>query len=246
MLKIVIVDDEPGARESLANFLNIYCSEVKILAKCATIKEAKEAIQTLSPDLVLLDIRLKKGTGFDLLSSLDLIDFHLIFTTAYDEYAIKAFKFNAIDYLLKPIDVEELEIAINKVKRLNKTSSDDITKLLDQIKHFDRDDPSITISTEQSYEFIPISKIIRLEASGSYTNIISKAGKTVLSSKILKDFEALLNEYKFFRVHHSHIINVAEMERFIKSEGGIIVMKNGDQVPVSRRKKEAFLERFVK
>ena len=246
MLKIIIVDDELAARDSLENFLNMYCNDVKILAKSANLVQAKKDIESLNPDLVLLDIRLKKGTGFDLLESIEHIDFQVIFTTAYDEYAIKAFKFNAIDYLLKPIDVEELEKAIDKAKdRIKQNSAHELSGLLQQLKTFDHSKPSLTISTEQSYEFLPIEQIIRLEANGSYTLIITPK-KNILSSKILKDFESLLIDYKFYRVHHSHIINVNQMARFIKTEGGMIEMNNGDLIPVSRRKKEAFLELFVR
>lgn len=243
MISTLIIDDEKRARESLRNLLERYCPAVKIVGEAKGVKDGVDAINRLQPELVFLDIQMDDGTGFDLLEQADQTDFRLIFTTAFDDYAIKAFRFNAIDYLLKPLDVEELIRSVEQVRQsieqagVSGMSSEQLRHLL----QFNERAPTITVSTDEVLEFVEVSRILRLESSGAYTNFVLTDGAKLLTSKNLKQYEALLLPHAFYRVHHSHLINMRELARYVKTEGGYLVMKNGDQVPLSRRRKEAFL-----
>ena len=244
MLRTVIVDDEINSSESLNTLLTKYCSGVEVVAIANGVEDGLHTIRQFNPDLVMLDIQMQDGTGFDLLKRIENPEFQLIFTTAFDEYAIKAFKFSAIDYLLKPIELEELEAAVERAKalqssRMEKGSHEPLIK---NLLAYDRSNPRITISTEQALEILPVKDIVRLESDGNYTHFHLIDDRKIVASKHLKHYDEMMIGQNFMRVHKSHIINLNYVTRYIKSEGGSIQMANGHEVPLSRRRKDLFLE----
>ncbi len=243
MLRIIIVEDELHSRESLRNLVNDYCEDVEVVAVAESVEEGLEKIINHKPDLLFLDIEMQTGTGFDLLEQSKNFSFEVIFTTAFEHYALKAIKFSAIDYLLKPIDVEELQAAVVKVQKKKDTLTQNkkLINLLSNIQNKDSKQHKITLATSEGLEFINVTDIIFCEANGSYTNFHLKQEKNLIVSKHLKEYENLLNEYNFLRVHQSYLINLAEVEKFVKSNGGYIIMKGGEQVSISHKKKEEFV-----
>ncbi|MCR9181690.1 MAG: LytTR family DNA-binding domain-containing protein [Flavobacteriaceae bacterium] len=238
----VIVDDEKHSRETLKNLLENFCKGVEIVALAANIQEALELIPASNPDVVFLDIELQTGTGFDILTQLPEINFEVVFTTAFDQYAIKAVKFSSLDYLLKPIDLEELQEAVEKVK-IAKNKGDYNKQLKTLLQNINQ--PSLTkicLATSEGFEFINTADILYCEAGGSYTTFILNSNKKLLVSKHLKEYEGLLIENHFMRVHNSYLINLKEVKKYVKADGGYIVMNNDEIVSISRGKKESFLE----
>lgn len=240
-LKAIIVDDENHSRETLKNLLEEFCSDVEVLASISTVRDAVKEIPLLKPDLVFLDIELQSGTGFDILAQLGEINFEVVFTTAFDQYAVKAIKFSSLDYLLKPIDLEELQSAVEKARKIkNKESyNEQLVSLLKNIRQ--PKSSRICLATFEGMEFINIDDISHCEASGSYTSFKLVNGQKLLVSKHLKEYENLLGEHHFLRVHNSFLINLKEVKKYFKSDGGYIVMNNDDTVSISRGKKEIFM-----
>ncbi|TDH28589.1 response regulator transcription factor [Segetibacter sp. 3557_3] len=243
VLKAVIVDDETRSREFLRTLVEEFCTDVKVAGLAANVPEAVALINTHKPDVVFLDIELQTGTGFDVLQHFIDPQFQVIFTTAYDHYAIRAIKFSAIDYLLKPIDIEELQLAIEKAKSRveNNSSKQTIDRLLQNIRKPANSDFSITLATSEGLEFVPIQNIIRLEASGPYTHFFLKEGRKIMVSKNLKEYETMLGDHNFFRVHNSHIINLKEVKRMIKTDGGYAVMNDESTIAISPKKRDEFM-----
>lgn len=243
ILKAVIVDDEIRSREFLKSLVEEFCPDVKVAALASSVEEAVNIIRTQKPDLVFLDIELQTGTGFDVLLQFNEPGFHVVFTTAYDHYAIKAIKFSAVDYLLKPIDVEELQMAVERAMEIVKknTGGQTINTLLQNLRKPATTDYSITLATSEGLEFVPLQNIIRLEASGPYTYFFLKEGKKIMVSKNLKEYETILGEYNFFRVHNSHIINIKEVKRLVKTDGGYAVMNDDSMIAISPKKKDEFM-----
>jgi two-component system LytT family response regulator len=240
----IIVDDEERSRSTLRNLLNKYCKEIEILAEAGNIEEAVSLIDTHKPELLILDIRLKEGTSFEILRRLSHADYYVIFCTAYDEYAIKAFKFSAIDYLLKPIDLEELIAAISKVKKIIHRSAQTSSELINQLLTFNLNDPNITVPTANSLEFVRIRQIQWLRSEGAYTEIHLRDNNKILSSKNLGYFENILRDSGFFRTHHSHMVNLNAVKRYVKKDGGYIELHNKTIIPISRRKKDMFMQQY--
>lgn len=242
MLKVIIIEDEPHGRETLKNLLTDYCEDISILEMCATVHEGIEAIQTHHPDLVFLDIELHTGNGFEILEKVERHDFEVIFTTAFENYAIKAIRFSALDYLLKPIDIAELQEAVQKA-RDRRRGMDTNRNLINLIRNMNSlQHKTITLSTSEGLEFVDVNDIIKLEASGSYTYFHLKNNRKMLVSKNLKEYETLLSDSHFYRIHHSCVINLNEVEKYVKMEGGYIVMKDGSQASVSQKRKDKFIE----
>lgn len=240
MIDTVIIDDEQAAQITLMKFLQMHCPNVNIVGTADGVEEGLKLLKNKSIDLVFLDIKMNDGTGFDLLKRLPSIDFNLVFTTAYDEYALKAFKHSAIDYLLKPIDPLELIDAVAKVTPSNTDSSaqrvDSMLELY-QDKKFDK----IAIPSVDEFHFVRISDIVRCEASSNYTIIYLVTGKRIVAPKTLKEFEELLTSDGFFRVHQSHLINLSHIQKFLKTKNKLR-MSDASEVEVSRRKKTLFME----
>ena len=242
MVRSIIVDDELKSRESLKILLEDFCENVEVLALCQNVAEGIEAVSKHKPDVVFLDIQMQRETGFDLLSKIKSIDFEVIFTTAYSEYAIKAFKFSAIDYLLKPIDIEELKKALHKVeKKLNGSISDRLEQLIQNLKPSSAQNYKLALPTADGLIFIKIDDILYCEASSNYTYIFSSDGKKYLVSRTLKEYEDMLSEHNFFRIHNSYLINLGSVKKYVRGEGGYVVMNNDVSLDVSKRKKDSFL-----
>jgi two-component system LytT family response regulator len=240
MIDTVIIDDEQGAQITLMKFLQMHCPDVNVVGTADGVEEGLKLIASKKVDLVFLDIKMNDGTGFDLLKRLPKINFNLVFTTAYDEYALKAFKYSAIDYLLKPIDPLELIDAVGKVQQSsNKNSAKSVDSMFELYKEnkFDK----IAIPSVDEFHFVRISEIIRCEASSNYTIIYLGTGKKIVAPKTLKEFEELLAPEGFFRVHQSHLINLSHIQQFMKTKNKIR-MGDGSEVEVSRRKKTLFME----
>ncbi|UII23993.1 LytR/AlgR family response regulator transcription factor [Fulvivirga ligni] len=242
MLKTIIVEDEPHGRETLKNLLTEYCEDVTIAALCGTVVEGIEAIDKEQPDLVFLDIELHTGNGFEVLEQVKKLNFEVVFTTAYEDYAIKAIKFSALDYLLKPIDISELKEAVEKTRERRKEMdyNKNLHNLVSNIKGFEQ--KRISLSTMEGVEFIKTEDIIRLEANGSYTNFFLVGGRKLVVSKNLKEYENLLSDHDFYRTHYSTLINLRQVDRYLKQDGGCVVLKDGSQAPVSQKRKELFFE----
>lgn len=243
MISAVIIDDEAKGRLALREKLLSYCPQIKVIAEAANGQEALMLIQHHKPQLIFLDIEMPKMNGFEMLNELPEKDFHIIFTTAYDQYAIKAIKYAAFDYLLKPIDIEELQEAISNIEtRENNETKKQVELLQQNMQHPKKQLNKLAIPTLEGLLFFDINDIIHLEANSNYTNIYFTNKTKITASKTLKEFEELLPEDIFFRTHHSHLINLNYIKRYIKGDGGQIELQNGSYVDVARRKKEEFLK----
>lgn len=244
MIRGIIVEDEIRSRDTLRGLLSRYCKNVEIIAEADSYRSGLAAIREQHPDVVFLDIQMPDGSGFKLLEELDEIKFEIIFTTAFDQFAIKAIKYSALDYLLKPIDPEELVSALKKVE--NKISkrgvNENIQVLLDNIKSRDANPHKIVLSTFEKIHIIETDNILRCESDNYYTNFFLTDGKQILISKTLKENEAMLGEHNFIRPHKSHLVNVKYIKGFLKNDGGYIEMTDGTHIPVSRRKREKIIE----
>ena len=245
-IKAIIVDDEPDCCESLATLLERFCPEVRITAICNSGQEALTAIQEIKPHLVFLDIEMPYMNGFELLEKLPVIDFELVFTTSYDQYAIKAFRFSALDYLLKPVDREELQKSVKKVGSwMQNPLPQQLEILLQKINHPNNSIHRIALPTMEGLQLVPISSIISCTSEGNYTIFFMKDKQKIVVSRPLKEAEEMLAEYSFLRVHNSHMVNMNEINKYMKGEGGYLVMSDGSIVDVSRSKKEILLKRLL-
>jgi two-component system, LytTR family, response regulator len=247
-IKTLIVEDEQKSREMLAGLVEKHCPELAVAGLASNVKEGVEMVRSLKPDLVFLDISMPDGSGFDLLEQVQGHRFELVFATASDAHAIKAIKYSACDYLLKPIDVEELKTAVSKVvsKKQNIPNMENLQFLIQHLRKADENFQKITLPTGNAYEIVNIKDIIRCEADGSYTTFYLTDKRKLLISAGLKHYEELLPETDFIRVHHHHLINMNHVVRFLKEDGGYAVMTDGSRIEISRRKKETFMERLNK
>lgn len=244
MTKIVLIEDDEKSRQQLITVFNEYFSDVLIVGACKNNKEAKDAIIKFEPDLVISDIELENESVFDMLKELDKIDFEIIFTTGYDKYAIQAIKFSALDYILKPFGVEELSEAMQHYySKQNKKNAIQFETLFHNFKHLQKDLKKIALPTSKGLEVYTLKDVIRCEAQINYTNFFLASKSSIMVTKTLKEYEELLNEYDFFRVHHSHLINLNHVKTFLKKDNAV-VMSDGTLIDVSRRKKDAFLEKL--
>jgi two-component system LytT family response regulator len=242
MLRAIIIDDEQKGINSLRLLIEKFIHNVKVVAETTDPLKAKDLIEDYKPEIVFLDINMPHLNGFEVLKGLNFKDFNLVFTTAHREHALQAIKNNALDYLLKPIDINDLRFAINKIvdKLTSKDNfSDDLKKFLEvNVENKSR----LTINTKDGVDYVCISDIIRLEADSNYTFIYTVQGARIVVSKTLKEFESILcnGKNEFMRVHQSHIVNLRYVAKFIK-DASVIIMKNEDKVPVSKNKKDEFL-----
>jgi two-component system LytT family response regulator len=241
--KAVIVEDEIMNSDFLQHLLAEFCPQVEVVATAANVPDAVNYINQHMPQILFMDIELQTATGFDVLQQVATHDLEVIFTTAYDHYAIKAIKFSAIDYLLKPISFEELQQAVAKaIDSLQLKEKDNKLELL--IKNVRRpagEDFSISLSTSEGVEFVPLSQIIRLEAKGPYTTFFMKNGAHLMVCKNLKEYEMLLTDHGFFRLHNSYMVNMKEVKKMIKADGGYAVMNDDAMIAISPKKKDEFL-----
>ncbi|MBL7909988.1 MAG: response regulator transcription factor [Bacteroidia bacterium] len=248
MIKTVIIEDEQKSREMLAGIIQKNCPQLQIVGLAKNVNDGVEVIKKENPDLVFLDISMPDGSGFDLLEKVQGHKFELIFATASDQHAIRAIKYSACDYLLKPIDIEELKTAVEKVAQKKNASPnmENLNFLIQQLKKSDDSFQKITLPTGNAYEIVNIKDIIRCEADGSYTTFYLTDKRKLMISAGLKHYEELLPESEFIRVHHHHLINMNHVVRFLKEDGGYAVMSDGTKIEISRRKKDAFMDKLNK
>ena len=245
-IKALIVDDEELARKNLAYLIKDYCPQVELVGEAEDISKAKTLLKSNDVDLVLLDIEMPNGSGFDLLESINgSLNFQVVFVTAYHEYALRAFKYSAVDYILKPINPEELKQAIDKIKPGKVTQSkEQLDNLMENLQSKGEVMNKIALPSMEGLQFINLDDIVYCESQDNYTKFFLVDGQRIMVSKTIKHFEELLNPSQFFRVHRSNIVNLKYIEKYVKGEGGYIVMKQGARIPVSRRRKESFLQLF--
>ena len=249
-IRAIIVDDEERHHETLRKMLNTFCPHVEISDDAYSVKEALEKIDLKTPQLVFLDIEMPGGNGFTLFDHFEEPPFEVIFTTAHDLYAINAIKYAALDYLMKPVNIRELQEAVARAakvigRRGDELSNQKINVLKSNLKLDDKRFTKIALPSSDGIDFIEAETIIRAEAERSYSNFYLENGKKILVSKPLKDYEELLEQCNFFRVHKSHMINLAHIEKYVKGKGGYVIMKDGSHVDVSVRKKDELLSRLM-
>lgn len=243
-MRVIIIDDEERARKSVIDLLKISNTNIEIVAEAASVKTGLDAIHQFQPDLILLDINMPDGTGFDLLKRIESISFKIIFITAYEEFAVQAFEFSAIDYLLKPIDPIKLIEAIEKARQAveHQNLGMKLNALFANLDGSNTESKKLVLKTAENIYIISTADIIRCESDCGYTQFFIMDGKKILVSRNLKDYEAMLNGFGFYRIHQSHLINLKYIDHYSKLDGGAVVMKDKANIPVARRKKEDFLK----
>jgi two-component system LytT family response regulator len=245
MYKAVIVDDENRSVETLKSIIQQFCSdEVEVTGSANSVQEAYPLILATSPDIVFLDVEMPHGSGFDLLEKFTKPTFEVVFTTGFDHYAVTAIKFSALDYLLKPINIEEVREAISKAKKRieGKHTQQNLEHLIKNLRYPRDKTNKIPISVVNGFQFVPVNTIIYCEADDDYTYIHLVDNQKLTVSKNIKEFEDILANYDFFRTHHSYLVNRDYIRRYVKGEGGTILTEQGNELPVSRRRKAEFLE----
>ena len=246
MIKAILVDDEVHCLETLSILLEEHCPEVQVLDQYTSAKAALKGIEVLSPDLVFLDIEMPSMNGFELLEHYREIPFAVIFTTSYDQYAIKAIHFSALEYLLKPIGPKDLVAAVQKLQaQKNRPSQEQFQLLFGQVLHRGGDFAKMAVPTLEGFELVDIGEIVRCEAADNYTHIHLKNKSKVIACRSLKEIEVQLKDFPaFLRIHHSHLVNLNQVTRYVRGEGGYVVMMDGNVVNVSRSRKEVLLKKF--
>jgi two-component system LytT family response regulator len=233
----IIIDDIEQARTTLAQDLHIYAPDFEIVGEASGVVEGAKLLKHTRPDILFLDIQMQDGSGFDLLDVLPEINFKIIFITASDAHAIKAFRYAAIDYLLKPIDPDELTGALDKFRQFNINESDKYRFLNERLKNHHKPNERLALHSQDKIQIVEISSIVRCESAVNYTTFFFENGDQVVVTKTLKEFEDLLGDQGFFRVHQSHLVNTRFIKEFVKSEGGHLVLKDKTLIPVSVRKR---------
>jgi two-component system LytT family response regulator len=246
MIRTILVDDEVHCLNTLRLLLTEHCPEVQIMDQCSSAEEALSSIQKLRPSLVFLDIEMPFMNGFEMLEQLGDIPFAVVFTTSYDQYAIKAMHISALDYLLKPIDPRELKSAVQKVQTQKQLpSAEQFQILLQQVQHKGSEFSKIAVPTADGFELITADQVLRCEADNNYTYFYLKNKNKVVACRSLKEVEAQLQSFPYFlRIHNSFIINLNEVTRYVRGEGGYVIMSDGSSVNVSRSRKEALMKLF--
>ena len=244
--RTVIVDNEQPHINHLKSLLTNHFQDYELIAECMSVPEGIDVIKELSPDLVFLDVEMPPHTGFDLLQAFYHHNFEVIFATSYNEYALQAIKFSALDYLLKPFGLEDLREALSKfeAKQQKEATHRQYENLLLNLQQQSHQQKKISLSSAMGMEFYRIDEIIRCESDNSYTTFFLTNNRHVVVSKPIKDWEELLDMYGFCRVHHQHLINLQHVKKYVKGEGGIAHMTDNKEVDVSRRKKEDFLKKL--
>jgi len=241
MIKAVIIDDVQQAIDTLKADIKDYCPEIELIGEANGVVSGAKLLKEVKPEVVFLDIQMQDGSGFDLLEIVPNINFKVIFTTASDAFAIKAFRYSAVDYLMKPVDPDELIEAVKKLKEDNAGQAESLSLLSDAMKTGQLSD-RIALHTMEKIHITKIEDIIRCESMGNYTQFFFTENQKLLVTKTLKDFDKLLAEHQFIRVHQSHLINASQIKEFVKIDGGYILMSDGTKVPVSVRKKAAVIK----
>jgi two-component system LytT family response regulator len=250
-IRSIIIDDEPNNIENLQSIINKYCPQIDVIATAFNAADGVEAINSHQPDLVFLDIQMPGASGFDLLKAFTSISFEIIFITAYDQYGIQAIKFSALDYLLKPINITEFKLAIQKAteKIGARKQNHSIENLLAYIKSGQKEIPKIALPTLNETMYIKVTDIIRCEAANNYTTFYLHTGDSILVCKTLKEFAELLQEHQFIRTHQSHLVNLNFIKSYLKEDGGTLLLNDQTKIPISRQNrdtvKEVLNKRFI-
>jgi two-component system LytT family response regulator len=246
MIKAILIDDEVHCVDTLNMLISDYCPEVQIMELCVSAKQGLAAVGKHHPTLIFLDIEMPVMNGFEFLEQFTEIPFSVIFTTSYDQYAIKAIRFSALDYLLKPIDPKELVTAVNKVQ-VQKTppTAEQFRMLMEQIQNKEKKFTKVAVPTSEGFELIPSEEIIYCEADDNYTHLFLKNKKKITACRTMKEMEEQLGDFaSFIRVHHSYIANLNQVHKYIRGEGGYLIMSDGATVNVSRSRKDALMKLF--
>lgn len=242
-IKAIIIDDELSSLQNLQQKLEEFCPNVQVIASAQKPEEAILLINHHKPDVIFLDIEMPKMSGFRMLEELGEADFEIIFTTAYNHYAIEAIRIAAFDYLLKPIAIKELQQTVDRLnEQRNFQTKEKIDILKSSMNEKKTQEDKIAISTSEGLEFIPIKNILHIESSSNYSKIYFNNEKTLMVTKLLKDFEDMLIPYHFYRIHNSHLINLNYIQKYVRGNGGRVIMQDGTTIEVARRKKEEFLK----
>ncbi|WP_285656124.1 LytTR family DNA-binding domain-containing protein [Allomuricauda sp. NBRC 101325] len=248
-IRSILVDDEQRHHDILGKMLTTFCPEIELVGHAYSVGEAVSLIKTERPDLVFLDIEMPDGNGFNVFDHFEDPPFEVIFTTAHDLYAINAIKYAALDYLLKPINIQELKQAVARAgKILTKQApsrEEGYQVLKENINLEDKSQTKIALRSSEGIDFIEANRLIRVEANHVYSNFYLDNGRMIMVSKPLGEFEPLLESFNFFRVHKSHMVNLGHVEKYVKGKGGYLILKDGSHVDVSVRKKEALLKRLM-
>lgn len=244
MHKALIIDDNAEARQSLADDLARYCPGISLAGEADGVSTGLDAIRRYKPDVVFLDVQLEDGTGFQVLESLGRYNFRVIFTTGSGDFAFKAIKFSALDYLLKPIDPDELVTAVQKLEAQKQPDMSGIQLLMDNLRTMNTQSRRIALSSADRVHIVAIHEIIRCESQRNYTLFYLTGNKQILVTRTLKEFDDMLADADFARVHHSHLINLQYLKEFVKADGGYALMSDGSKVPVAVRKKDELMRRL--
>lgn len=240
MIKTILIDDEASFRHVLADMIRQFTPDLEVVAQAGSVKEAAEAIQLLKPQLLFLDVHLTDGTGFDLLQRIGYRDLRVIFTTAHDSYAITAFRFNAIDYILKPVDLQQFLEAVQKVRNQPLLSADKNERYFISAANAER--KKIALPSHEGITLVNIESIIRCESDGSYTTFVLMGGQKITVSRAMKEYDELLTPKGFFRVHQSHLVNLNQIRQFLREDGGTLIMSDSSRIEVSRRRKDLLVQ----
>jgi two-component system, LytTR family, response regulator len=244
MIRAIIIEDEPVSRETLTLMLNRHKNDIEIIAACSNPSEGIDCIAQFQPDLIFLDIQMPKMNGFEMLKKISSINFEVIFTTAFDQYAINAIRTSALDYLLKPVDDEDLTAAIEKCKErmIEKKTKYQFENLFNNLTNKNPLDKTIALSASDGISFVKMSDILRVEANGRYAKFYLLNKETIVVSKTLGDFEEILTSNQFFRIHDSSIINLNHVKKYIRGDGGTVVLSDNTELDVARRRKDEFVK----
>ncbi len=245
MITALIIDDEQHAISTLRKMLEKYCPNVEVVAEAPNIIEAKHLYQKHKPEILFLDIKMPFGSGFNFVENTELGASRVIFTTAYDAYIIKALRLSALDYLLKPVDKEELRDAVDRFDKLKKGTCKESVNFIRSIKDPKSEIKRIAIGNSETIVFLKIRDILYFKAERSYTIAYTLEGHQYISSKNIGEFEDLLEDHSFFRIHKSFMVNVDHITKYIRGRGGSVIMSNDDEIEVSRLRKSSFLENFI-
>jgi len=248
MIRTVLVDDETDSIRVLQKLLEKYCPQVAVVGTAEGVETALAVIQGTRPDLLFLDIEMMQGNAFDLLNQLRPLTFQVIFVTAFDNYAIRAFKYSAVDYLLKPVDIDELVSAVDRVSERSQQKNiiDQMQVFLDNMGTFNLATQKMAVPTVDGLIFINLKEVVRLEAKSSYTQILMENGEVVTATRTIKDYEDILPEGLFCRIHNSHIINLQKIEKYHKGRGGYVTLEDGSTIEVAIRRRQEFMRRLLK
>lgn len=248
MIRCILIDDESNSLEMTEWLLKTYCPEVTIEAMCNSAEKGIEAINKFKPDVIFLDIEMPHMNGFDMLEQFDRLFFDVVFTTAYDQFAIKAFKYSALNYLLKPVDPDDLKETIRRISEKKAApTKDQIDLLMQSVRNVSKQPVSrIALTTSDGMIFVSTNEILYCQAESNYTSVVLDGGKKIVVSKVLKDIDETLSGGDFFRVHNSYLININHIRKFVRGDGGYVIMDDGTSIGISRSRRQEFMELFSK